>query len=215
MCGRYLLATRPDIVVEQFAARMPGQIILPRFNMAPGQQHPLLTRQKQREFSLFTWGLQFPQRPLVINIRAESIFAKDYWQRELRQRRCLIPATGYYEWERKTRQPYHIFAAHASLLAFAGITYYNRATNAHQFAIITREAPSQLSHIHHRAPLTIAAKQWHKWLAADTDHQELLSVGQSINDSNWRFLATSTRVNSVTNDDKSLLHAAPIQEKLF
>ena len=130
MCGRYELHTSPAALALAFGLKDPPEI-QPRYNIAPTQQVPVirLNLDGERELSQLRWGLvPFWAKDIsigsrMINAKAESITSKPGFRDAYRTARCLIPASGFYEWARMTdgsKQPVHIGMAGDAPFAFAG-----------------------------------------------------------------------------------------------
>lgn len=216
MCGRYSLSASPEEVKALFDyVEQPN--FPPRYNIAPTQPIALVKHENGgRHFGLARWGLvpSWVKDPasftLLLNARAETLEQKPSFRAAVRHRRCLIPANGFYEWQRKgaAKQPYWVAPADGRLLAFAGLweTYsHPEGGDIDTASVITVEANSIMKPIHHRMPAILAPEQFSEWLNTGTimarDAVKLLQPAD-----NDLLLATpvSTRVNSVANDDPSL-----------
>jgi putative SOS response-associated peptidase YedK len=132
MCGRYRLSRRKQIVGEYFDAFPGDEDWTPRYNIAPTQPVPVIRqnpKEPRREVSLLRWGLipswskDMSSAGMMINARSETAATRPAFRDSLTSRRCLIPADGFYEWQRssKARQPYCFEVNDAELFAFAGI----------------------------------------------------------------------------------------------
>src|ERR1700677_1389898 len=132
VCGRYRLSRRKQIVEEHFDTISDEPDSAPRYNIAPTQPVAVI-RQKpkepRRELSLMRWGLipswskDMSGAAMMINARSETAAAKPAFREALSLRRCLIPADGFYEWQRagKAKQPYCFEVNDGELFAFAGL----------------------------------------------------------------------------------------------
>lgn len=144
----------------------------PRYNIAPTQPVPVVILENGvRHFRLMRWGfvpswVKDPRKfTLLINARAETVQEKPAFKHAIRRRRCLIPADGYYEWQSSggRKQPYFIYPRMGSPIGFAGIAETWMGPNGEEMdsvAIITAEATTGMSVLHHRVPVTIAADQF-------------------------------------------------------
>jgi putative SOS response-associated peptidase YedK len=132
MCGRYRLSRRKQIVEEYFDCPSEEQDRAPRYNIAPTQPVPVIRQHPKkpvRDLSLMKWGLipSWAKDPSVaasmINARSETAATKPAFRDALKSRRCLIPADGFYEWQRKagSKQPFCFEVNDGNLFAFAGI----------------------------------------------------------------------------------------------
>jgi len=131
MCGRYRLSRRKQLVEEYFDTVPGDEDWTPRYNIAPTQPVPIIRqhpKESRREMSLVRWGLvpswakDSSGAARMINARSETAATKPAFRDALRDRRCLIPADGFYEWRRtgKTKQPYCFEVNEGELFAFAG-----------------------------------------------------------------------------------------------
>jgi putative SOS response-associated peptidase YedK len=133
MCGRYRLSRRKQLIEEYFASVSRGEEDWsPRYNIAPTQPVPVIRQHPKepvRELSLMRWGLipswakDSAGAASMINARAETAATKPAFRDALKSRRCLIPADGFYEWQKtgKAKQPYCFEVNDGQLFAFAGI----------------------------------------------------------------------------------------------
>jgi putative SOS response-associated peptidase YedK len=218
MCGRYTLSAPAELVAELFElAEAPA--LAPRYNIAPGQDAPIVRAAAPgRRLEMARWGLvpAWARDPAVgsksINARAESVAEKPSFRDSFAERRCLVPADGFYEWRAeggRRKTPYHLRPAAGGLIAFAGLWDVWRAGAGdpalETFAIVTTDASEDLRDLHDRMPVVLPPASWTAWLAADTapgDLQRLLRPAPA------RFFVprpVSTRVNSVDNDDAACL----------
>lgn len=149
---------------------------LPNYNICPTNRiHSVTSEDGQRRLRPMRWGF-LPHwyktengGPLLINARAETIAEKPAFKAACRERRCLIPATGFYEWtkdEDDNRLPWYIHPAKGDLIAFAGVWQdWERNGTAHTTcAIVTTAANKAMSVIHHRMPVILAQEDWPLWL---------------------------------------------------
>ncbi|MFP7570148.1 SOS response-associated peptidase [Marivita sp. S2033] len=180
MCGRFSLTLPHDAMAQLFAA-VPSNALpeVPNYNICPTNLvHAVHHADGQRRLVAMRWGF-LPHwyktkngGPLLINARAETIAEKPAFKAACRERRCLIPATGFYEWTKDAadnRLPWYIHPTNADLFAFAGIWQdWERDGVAHRScAIVTTSANEAMSAIHHRQPVTVAQKDWALWLGED------------------------------------------------
>lgn len=177
MCGRFTLFTPASRLAEVF---LPGEVLAgtPRYNIAPGQ--PILSvrasaAHDRREFAMPRWGLvpawarDAAIGNRLINARAETVSEKPAFRRAFRERRCLVPADGFYEWKREGpgKRPFYIRMKDGAPFAFAGI--WERWEGApgkvvETCAILTTEPNEILSPIHDRMPLILSPEEYGLWL---------------------------------------------------
>ncbi len=168
MCGRYAL-TLPHAAMVQLFGAVPSNDLPdgPRWNVCPTTQVPVVTStDAARRLVSMRWGFvphwyeTATGGPLIINARAETIATKPAFREACRARRCLIPATGFYEWTRAedgTRLPWYFHDPSGAPLAFAGIWQDWGPENAPTCAIVSCAAGPTMHEIHHREPVTLAS----------------------------------------------------------
>jgi putative SOS response-associated peptidase YedK len=180
MCGRYSLTTAPEAMRQLFDLSGPLANLPPRYNIAPTQEAPVVRAAAEgggRELALLRWGLvpawsQGPDsRYSMINARAETVAEKPSFRTALKERRCLVPADGFYEWARRPggKQPYRIGLAGGAPFAFAGLWEHWRGGNGdgdeiQSFTIIVTQANDTLAAIHERMPVIVAPADYGLWL---------------------------------------------------
>jgi putative SOS response-associated peptidase YedK len=174
MCGRYLLKTNPLELQAEFELAEPP-VVEARYNLAPTQAAPIITAAEPRHLTTARWGLiprwtkDLASVAHTINARAETIEEKGVYKEAFAQRRCLVPADGFYEWRHhgKTATPLCITLASHRPFSFAGLweTWRNPAgLEVTSFTIVTTSANPFMSGIHLRMPVLIARDQRHRWL---------------------------------------------------
>ncbi len=177
MCGRFALTLPSDAVAQLFEAVPANDLpAVPNYNVCPTNQvHVVTAEATGRRLEAMRWGFlphwyKTPSDgPLLINARSESIDEKPAFRKSVRERRCLIPATGFYEWTKDAdgkRLPWYIFRRDGEPIAFAGIwRVWEREDLRHTTcAIVTTPANSAMSAIHHRLPMTLDPVDWSMWL---------------------------------------------------
>jgi putative SOS response-associated peptidase YedK len=142
--------------------------------------------------------------------RAEGIEEKASFRHAFRRRRCLIPASGFYEWEARgnRKQPYAVLPKHGDLVAFAGIFETWCGADGSEIdtaAVVTVPANRTLGRIHHRMPAVIAPVDFEAWLSDQTFPEEALALLRPAPEELFRAVPLSTRVNDPANDDPGLL----------
>jgi putative SOS response-associated peptidase YedK len=220
MCGRYTIRTRgkakfygvPASAIP--LAELP--LFGPRYNIAPSQKVPVIVEgadgSEEREVALFQWGLVpswSKDAAAFINARAETLEQKPSFAESFLRRRCLIPADGFYEWERrgKLRQPWFFQMKDESPFAFAGIwdqwARNGRATTS--CAIITTTANELLTTIHDRMPVILDAETQGAWLRSDADIRQLKDLLAPFPADVMKRFPVSSRVNSAQVDDAGMV----------
>jgi putative SOS response-associated peptidase YedK len=177
MCGRYMITSPFEAMARLFEAE-PAALgpDAPRPNLSPTQSAPVvLAGAAGRRIVPMRWGLLPPWYktanggPLLINARAETLAEKPAFRTAARERRCLVPADGFYEWqgEKGAKTPFVIRARAGGLLAFAGVWQDWRGPDGATiptFAIVTCAANATLAPIHDRMPVLIAPADFALWL---------------------------------------------------
>jgi putative SOS response-associated peptidase YedK len=184
MCGRYTLKT-PVEKLARFFGLPEDPDLRPRYNIAPTQPvATVVVLTGERRLRLMRWGLvphwakDLSIGSRMINARAETITEKPAFRPAFRDRRCLIMADGFYEWQHKghAKQPYYIIRKDRSPFAFAGL--WERwdppegGGAVESCTIITTQANELVAEFHERMPVILDQKDFDLWLGADVADQE-------------------------------------------
>lgn len=218
MCGRYTLVATPADLVLDFSL-IHAEWFPPRYNIAPTQPIHIVRAEKgRRALALARWGLipswtrNVADLPLFFNARAETAPDKPAFRGPFRQRRCLIPATGFYEWAKMSGgrgQPYLIAAPSRRILAFAGLwdEYADDKGNIiDSAAILTTAANGDLAPIHDRMPVIINPNDHDRWLGLDpVERRECEALMAPMPDGFFQMTPVGSRVNTARHDDATLL----------
>ncbi|MCI2399164.1 SOS response-associated peptidase [Aliiroseovarius subalbicans] len=174
MCGRFALTLPTDAMAALFGAIPANDLpIVPNFNICPTNNVHVVWTGENRRLSAMRWGfLPFWYKtptdgPLLINARAETIAEKPAFRAACRERRCLIPTTGFYEWSKGSggeRLPWYIQRADKAPLVMAGIWQDWGEDKLPTCAIVTCAANQAIAEIHHRMPVVLEQADWAKWL---------------------------------------------------
>ena len=222
MCGRYVLKEPLDLLQRLFAySSSEIRQLRPRYNIAPSTKIPVVrcSVEGQRELVEMRWGLipawaKDPKTlPPMNNARSESIASKPSFRSAYKSRRCVIPASGYYEWQKRgtgPKQPFYFHARDNQPLAFAGLWEKWSPPNAEAVtsaAIVTCAASAEFASIHDRMPVVLTTPaQRDRWLQNEpldeTDAAKILVPAPA---GVLEARPISVRVNSVRNDDPSLI----------
>ena len=163
------------------------------------------------------WGLlpawvKDPRKfTLLINARAETVKEKPAFKNAMKRRRCLIPADGYYEWQAAggRKRPHFIHRSDAQPIGLAGLAETWIGPNGEELdtvAIVTAPASADLAMLHHRVPVTIAPRDFDRWLdCAAYDVEAALDLLMPPEGGEFAWHEISTRVNRVANDDAQLV----------
>jgi len=218
MCGRYSLTTPAEAVRRAFDYRERPNL-MPRANIAPTQDVAAvrLDGEGARRFVALRWGLipawakDLSAGARTINARAESVSEKPSFRSAFRHRRCLIAADGFYEWKTEdgVKQPYRIAAPDGAVFAFAGLwERWEKAPGGapvESCTIVTTEANETLRAIHHRMPAILDPADYETWLNPSTPSAGALALLRPCPPERLTAYRVSRRVNSVANDDLSLI----------
>lgn len=186
MCGRYSIAVEPTEVEGRFQAVF-AEPTQPRFNAAPTQRLPVILNMAPRTIFLVPWGLKpdwmsrVAKKGGLINVRLETLRDKRTFRSDLTERRCLVPADGFYEWKTLPdgkKVPFRITRADGKLFAFAGIWQEQLEVSGRtpHFAIITTAANDLMQPIHSRMPVILDAGEEAAWLAGAKDVRDLIGL---------------------------------------
>lgn len=187
---------------------------IPKYNISPGMAIPVILRKNNLTIlDLLQWGFvpkwtkNLTTSYKIINARSETLFDKPSFRDSIRDKKCLIPANGFYEWD-KSKQPYYVKPVDNDNFYFAGIheSWINREDNKtiNSTAIITTAANTKISGIHDRMPVIIPEKRIEEWLT-EKNPERIRSFFVSLDDSNVSLYPVEKRVNSPKNNDSSLI----------
>ncbi|WP_226003938.1 SOS response-associated peptidase [Natrinema salinisoli] len=227
MCGRYTLVVEQDDLESRFDARFRDAAFAPRYNVAPGQELPVITNEEPETFRHLEWGLvpswADDDSGGLVNARAESVDEKPSFREAYERRRCLVPADGFYEWVETVdgKQPYRVCFEDESVFAMAGLWERWEPTTTQTgldafgggvdgnsesgpletFTIVTTEPNDLVSDLHHRMAVILDPDSERRWLSGD-DPGELLEPHSA---DGMRAYPVSTAVNDPATDDPSLI----------
>jgi len=223
MCGRYRLSRRKQLIEEYFDSAGQDDWI-PRYNVAPTQPVPVVRqnpKEPRRELSLVRWGLipwwakDSSGSAGMINARSETAATKPAFRDALKLRRCLIPADGFYEWQKtgNSKQPYCFEVNEGQLFAFAGIweTWKDASRKTIETCSILTTTPNAVtSSVHDRMPVILDPDNYDLWLDPEMTNADAASDMLKPFDAGlMRGYPVSARVNHVANDDEAC--SIPIQ----
>jgi putative SOS response-associated peptidase YedK len=250
MCGRYVSVSSPALLAERFDVtdvRLPEEGLEASYNVAPRADVPVIAERRgepgthERVLDVVRWGLvpywakdtKIGDR--MINARADRILTSNAYKRPFEKRRCIVPADGFYEWEkvevagqaknespaRKGRpgprkQPWFIRRRDGEPLAFAGLweSWRDReatdpdAPRLRTCVIITTDANDLLAPIHDRMPVVLPESEWRTWL--DTENRDVATLHELLVPSpasELEMWPVSTLVNKADNNGPELVVA--------
>jgi putative SOS response-associated peptidase YedK len=174
MCGRYALHANPEVIALMFGlSEVPAY--QPRYNIAPTAQVLIIRQDGAAAVAThLRWGLvpRWAKDPSIgvrmNNARAETVAEKPSFREAYRKRRCLIPASGFYEWklENGLKQPYYVHPSAGELFAFAGL--WEQWNDLQTCAVITTEANARMAAVHERMPVIVAPADIAAWLSGES-----------------------------------------------
>jgi putative SOS response-associated peptidase YedK len=213
MCGRFTLHTPASVILQAFDVASDNVELVPRYNITPSQDIPVVRASDDgRELAMARWGLvpgwSKDARPKysTINARVESVAEKPTYRAAFRHKRCLIPADGFYEWQKRgdRKIPHYIRMQDESVFAFAGLWEHWEGEQEvfDSCAIITLPANGVMTTIHTRMPAIIAAHDYDAWLDTGiTDKTDIMPQLVSTMSGQLQAYAVSSYVNSPKNTD--------------
>lgn len=219
MCGRFTLE-HPEQIPERFHTVNGLPEVRPSWNVTPGQTVPIVTNQGRYQVELMKWGF-VPSRSddprigyRMINARAETVAEKPAYRSAFKSRRCLIPASGYYEWQEvnRTKTPYYFRLRDEELFSIAGLYETWRDPAGQElatFTLITTTPNEKAAVVHNRMPAILTREAEAQWLDPQNATPETLSSLLSpIPSELLEARKVSLAVNNPGNDSPELLHAA-------
>ena len=179
MCGRFTM-THPNEAMARLFDAVPGNDLPepPRYNICPTQTVGVVTSDQGRRLRAMRWGFlpgwykSLTDGPLIINARADTIATKPAFRAAVRARRCIIPASGFYEWSAGpdgARLPWYVTRSDGAVMAFAAIwqSWAQGEAMIDSCAMVTTEAGPGMSAIHHREPVILDPADWALWLGEE------------------------------------------------
>ena len=227
MCGRYVSAAPVEDLAKYFSATTPEHTLEANFNVAPTTEvYAVRADDGNRAVATMRWGLvPFWAKDLkigsrMINARSETVADKPAFRRAFAKRRCLLPADGFYEWQKiegqKAKQPWFIHRVDEEPIAFAGLYEFwhpkdddgndiEGADLVVSCTILTTSANKTMEPVHDRMPVMLAPKVWDDWLDPSSDPEFVSGLMVPAPESLLTMYPVSTAVNSVRNQGAELL----------
>ncbi|MBM9615864.1 SOS response-associated peptidase [Desulfobulbus rhabdoformis] len=217
MCGRFAYFGNGSFGYESLS--IPPAPQYESYNIAPGQNIPALIRLSgpgRFAWAPLRWGL-LPSwskskrtKFNLINARAEGLETKPSFRGPFRYRRCIIPANGYYEWQKHPggKQPYYIHPTEAERFAFAGL--WDSWESEHceiidSCTIITTTANKTIAPLHERMPVILSPKDIPLWLSGSSEKKTLLQLLRPCPEEALASYAVSTLVNNIRNNTQECI----------
>lgn len=217
MCGRFSRHHKPDEIAERFDVELIDFDFDPRYNIAPSQISPVIAFQSERKMMAAKWGLVpfWAKDPAIgnklINARAETLAEKPSFKNALAKRRCLIPADGFYEWQKKNKgpsQPYYVRLNGGGLFAFAGLweLWKNPEGGMLQtFTIITTEPNELIKTFHHRMAVILKPEDEGAWIDPENSVNDVLTLLKPYPAEGMEAYMVSRAINSPSTDNEALI----------
>jgi len=226
MCGRYTLHHEPEEIEERFEVEPDQELLAPRYNIAPSQIIPVIRHTGHtgsKEMAGCKWGLIpfWAKDPKIgnnlINAKAETIAEKPSFKHAFAKRRCLIPADGFYEWQKRGKapsQPIYVRRRDGGLFAFAGLWEEWKTPDGELLptcTIITVEPNELISQFHHRMAAILKPDEEAAWIDPGSKAEDLLRLLRPYSSDELEAFPVSRAVNSPSFDDAACI--APIDVK--
>ncbi|MGH8897872.1 MAG: SOS response-associated peptidase [Egibacteraceae bacterium] len=220
VCGRFVAATDPEDIIRLFLVDdRQAEDLRPSWNVAPTDPvYAVAAHEGRRVLVTLRWGLVpfWAKNPKVaarhINARAETVASKPTFAESFQRRRCLIPADGFYEWQRHpdgARTPYFIHRVDGTTMAFAGLwaSWHDPTDGARlrSCAIVTTQASGGIATLHERMPVVLDPSTFSDWLDRDADPAHLHHLLASTDPETLTWRRVGTAVNSVRNNHSGLV----------
>jgi putative SOS response-associated peptidase YedK len=214
MCGRYEYDPETGELERLHPIKENrGYNFEPNYNTAPTQTMPVLTAESgDLILQPMRWGIHRHIGPKIekniFNTRADKAFSP-FWSKTVWSSRCLIPATGFYEWKITdgSKQPYFIHPKDRHLYMFAGI-YSQDSDGNFSYSIMTTDPNKEMNEIHNRMPVILYPEDEMSWLITDVD-EKIAQLLSPLEDGALELYAISTEVNSVKNNYPELSDKIP------
>jgi putative SOS response-associated peptidase YedK len=215
MCGRFALSLSFNELLKLY--KLKNKVDLrPNYNVTPQSDIPVVLHSRKtgdNELHLLKWGL-IPHWSKdasigykLINARADTVDSKPSFRESFKKRRCIIPAEGFYEWEKESKQPYFI-KPKKGIFSFAGIWDRWADIEGHPVvtcAIITTEAPTKLANIHDRVPVVLRDDEIDGWLNPEAKVEELRRQLHATTDQDIEFWKVDRKVSKPENNYPDLI----------
>ena len=218
MCGRYSISTSIEELIEFYGISYEGPEFSPYFNAAPGYDLPIILNEDPNLLQLLHWGIKpkwFKAKTGLINIRAETLREKNTFKKLFENKRCIIPSTGFYEWQKSSsgkKIPYHIKVKDEKIFSFAGVwdDVKDEKTGEiiRSFSIITTETNELLKDIHNRMPVILPKEYEEEWLNVDTPLSSAADLLIPYDSNTMEAYIISDKINRPTNNSAEIINPA-------
>lgn len=210
MCGRFTLAANEQLLKDEFGFEEFFEFTYCQYNIAPQTYIPVIRlKENALNLSLMLWGLtpswaKDSHIKATINARCETLLEKPMFRKPYQKQRCLIPASGFYEWDahKVPKQPYYFSIKDKPIFAFAGIWDRWMSSNGEVIescALITKEAEGSIREIHDRMPVILKPQDYCPWLTCKNSNFFKNTLNEFI------YYPVSKLVNSPKVDSANLI----------
>ena len=218
MCGRYTAKWEPVEFEKVFSVQPP---LFESYNLAPTQYAPVVWQpQGTREVLSARWGMipKWVDKPAdfkasMFNARSETLSEKASFKRPFKSQRCLVPASGFYEWKKVggDKQPFYIHREDDAPFAFAGLYdhWQKDDEELYSYTIITTAPNALMKNLHDRMPVILAPEHFDAWLDTDSDVEELETLLRPF-EGTLEAYEVDKRVGKVRENDEQLLE--PVEQ---
>lgn len=202
MCGRFANIVTPNELMSRYNVTLV-QNLGPRWNIAPGQKSLVVVHNGlNNRLITASWGVSRVRtgRNLLINARMETVREKPSFQRAFIHSRCIIPASGWYEWS-APKTPWYVQLLQGGIMSMAGLAIFG--ADGTRFVVITNNADGDLADIHHRQPLVLTKDAEPSWLGGSAEDAEGLLMPASSDRFKW--FRVSNEIGNVGVDHPRLI----------
>lgn len=231
MCGRYTLTPEQKAIQKRYNIKPGPYVHESRYNIAPSQPAPVIVKGDGNEIRMMKWGLvpYWAKDPKIgfklINARGETITEKPSFKTAFKKRRCLVPADGFYEWEKKQggrlKIPHRFTLKTEEIFSFAGLWDVWKTAEGESletFTIITTSPNKLMEPLHNRMPVILKSEDEDIWLDTKADQESLLSLLKPYDTGSMDEYEVSVKVNSAREESPDLIEPArnfPEQKELL
>ena len=236
MCGRFNIISSPltqfimsildgDIAVTTVSEGDTGQNdasllnlhLETRYNIAPTDQVPVLLRTPEGSWDMRDmrwwlvpyWSKGPDSKYTMFNAKSETLTTSRAYKQPFKSRRCIVPASGYYEWVKEAggKQPYYVEPVSADGLGFAAIweTWKGESTIIESCSIVTTAATEGMVSLHHRVPVMLSSGEIEAWVNQETDAKTLAAIMAPAHKLALSITPVSTHVNNARNKDQGCI----------
>lgn len=215
MCGRYTIAKSRQVLSELLGREVSAEITLPLYNASPGQLLPVILDRDPGRVVPLAWGVHMDAGRtaprLLINARCETAHTRPTFRDAFRNRRCLVIADGFYEWQARPdgKQPYRITRKDEGVFAFAGI--WMEVDRSRAFLILTTEANRVTRPIHDRMPVMLEDDEQAPWLDREATVPALRALLDPYPENQMTAYPVSRAVNNSRNEGAGLIEPVRLE----